>query len=351
MLRIGLAIPLRGPAGMYGPSSEAVGALAVDRVNAAGGILGHEVTIDVLDAGGTPEEVCDITLAAVNEGRLDAVVGWHISSIREHLAPVLTARRIPYVYTALHEGGSTTGVLSPGETPSLQVLPGLRWLRRSFGLQRWAIVGSDYIWPQGTATMVRAAASSVDIGIVLEATVPYGCRSFRGVMHSIEHSSAQAVLMLLVGRDAVMFNRQFAAADLPARVARFSPLMEESMLLASGADATANLYVAASYFSALATPSALDLHGAYSSRFGADAPSLNNAAESCFEGILALAAAAHAAGSLDAREILAAAEYGIVYEGPRGPVHLLGGTSEQPVHLARAVGYQFDVLGSLDPVR
>ena len=349
-LRIGLAIPRQGPGGIFGPSCEAVAELAASQLNARHGILEREVVIEVIDAGGSVQETQRNVVAAIQEDRAHAITGWHISSVREHLAPVLARYGVPYVYTSLHEGARTPGVLSTGETPADQMTPGLEWLRREFGVRRWAIVGADYIWPRETARSIRRHADAIGLEIVHESFVRYGCRDFGAVLGELSTARAQGVVMLLVGRDAVLFNRQFAAVGLQDHLIRFTPLMEENMLLASGEDAVHELYVAAAYFNTLATPSALDFAGAYGAEFGFDAPALNNAAESCYEGILALAAAAEHARSLDARSLLSSASEGVSYEGPRGLVTLSEAGTRQRVHIARADRFEFDVLASFGGV-
>lgn len=346
--RVGLAIPLQGPGGIFGPSCEKVAELAVAQLNTGSGILGRPVEIEVIDAGAPIDQFCDATASLAAAGRIHAVVGWHISSVRQHMAPVLADLGVAYVYTSLHEGAAREAVLCPGETPSLQVAPGLRWLREQLGVRRWSVVGADYVWPRRTARAIRGYAGATGLDIVHEQFVRYGCRDFRGVLRDIRGSNAQGVIMLLVGRDAVLFNRQFAASGLQDRLVRFSPLMEENMLLASGAEATRDLYVAAAYFNSLVTAPALDFTGAYADRFGPGAPALNNAAESCYEGILALAATASAVGSTDPARMLAVIEErGVSYDGPRGPVRLGAGSSAQAVHLARAEDHEFDVLATL----
>lgn len=345
---IGLAIPLQGPGGIFAPSCEAVSMLIASQLNAHSGILGREVNIEVIDTGGSLHQTQRNVMTAITSGRIHALTGWHISSVREQLAPLLAAQGIPYVYTSLHEGARTPGVLSTGETPADQVIPGLLWLNREFGVHSWAIIGSKYIWPKTTARAVRQYARTKDIRIVHERFVDYGCQDFSQAILDLATSGAQGVIMLLVGRDAVLFNRQFAAAGLQNCMLRFTPLMEENMLLASGRNATTELYVAAAYFNSLTTQSALDFAGAYGAQFGLKAPVLNNAAESCYEGVLALAAVAEHAGSFNRESVLAAVCDGVPYEGPRGHVQLTTSGTQQQVHLARANEFDFDVLASLN---
>lgn len=342
-------IPLQGPAGIFAPSCEAVAQLAADEVNDRGGLRGRKVTIEVLDGGAPGEEVARTVADRLRGRGLDAVTGWHISAVRNSLVPVLRDR-VPYVYTSLYEGGERTpGVFCTGETPRIQIAPALAWLRDHFGIRSWCLVGDDYIWPRRSAAAARAYCRELGLELKREIYVPYGSDDFRGPAREAISSGAQAVLMLLVGQDAVLFNREFARAGGHDRMARFSPLMEENMLLASGAESTENLYVAAAYFSSLATAGAMDLMGSYVATYGPDAPPLNVMAESCYEGLLALEALIRQARSPAIADLLASAP-DVGYDGPRGPMNLQDSQFDQQVYIAFADGYDFDILDRLVPV-
>ncbi len=149
------------------------------------------------------------------------------------------AGRVPYVYTALYEGGEHhPGVFLVGETPSRQLLPAMSWLRAERGVRRWCIVGNDYIWPRGTAAAAQLYAPLCDGRICAEVFVPLGSTAFAEVVRRVERHRADAVVMLLVGQDAVEFNRAFAKAGLNHSCRRLGTLMEENTLLASGAEST-----------------------------------------------------------------------------------------------------------------
>ena len=82
---------------------------------------------------------------------------WHISPVRQAVAKV-TANRVPYVYGPLYEGGERTpGLFLTGETPSRQLLPAMDWMNTEFGVDRWVVIGNDYVWPRETGTAARAA--------------------------------------------------------------------------------------------------------------------------------------------------------------------------------------------------
>ena len=346
--RVGLVIPLQGPAGIFAPSCEAVAALAAKELNDHGGVHGREVAIEVLDGGAPAAEVARTVADRLHGHRLDAVTGWHISAVRNALSPVVKDE-IPYVYTSLYEGGEhTPGVFCTGETPRMQIAPALAWLRNHLGIRSWCLVGDDYVWPRGSAAAARTYCRQLQLDLKEEIYVPYGSDDFRKPAQQIIDTGAQAVLMLLVGQDAVLFNREFAQRGGHDRMARFSPLMEENMLLASGAGSTENMYVAAAYFNSLATAGALDLMGHYVASYGADAPPLNAMAESCYEGMLALQALFGRSRTAAIGDLLTSA-HNVGFDSPRGPMNMRNNHFDQRVYIATAAGYDFDILGALSP--
>lgn len=331
--RIALVIPRQGPAGMFAPSCEAVVELAAGQLNASAGIAGRHVEVEVFDSGDDPAVVASRVGRAIRAGQIHGITGWHTSAVRRALVPRLDGS-VPYVYTSLYEGGERSpDVYCAGETPYMQIAPALRWLQQHQGVRRWCIVGADYVWPRSTARAIAAYCQQLGLEIVGERFVPYGGDEFGDTARWAVRTGADGILMLMVGQDAVAFSREFA--DLPgaARMVRFTPLMEENMVLAAGADAADGLFVSAGYFTTLATAGALDLMGAYAARFGPDAPVLNNVAESCYEGLLALAS------------LMPGGSSGLPgYDGPRGSMVLGRGHFDQHVYLARVTNLDFDIL-------
>ena len=345
-LQVGLVVPLQGPAGMFGPSCEASAALAVEEINAGAGVLGRQLRLVLIDGSQAPDRVADEVDCLVSAGAIDAVTGWHISAVRQAVAP-RTAGRVPYVYTALYEGGERTpGVFLTGETPDLQLCQAMRWMGAALGVRRWFIVGDDYVWPRASAAVARASAESLGARICAESYVRLGSEDFSAILAAIERVSPDGIVMLLVGEDAVQFNRAFAARGLDERIVRFSPLMDENMLLGTGAGATGGLYAAAGFFEALGTESSLQFLADYSRRHGAMAPTVTSLGESCYEGLRLLAELWRRSGSTDLPAVCGVAD-STGYDGPRGPVHLANRHLRQRVYVARADGLDFEVLAQL----
>jgi urea transport system substrate-binding protein len=183
-VNVALVFPLQGPAGVFGPTCELCAVLAAEEVNAAGGVLGRELRLVPVDGGAPPDEVAAEVEALVHMGAVHGVTGWHISSVRQALAPRI-AHRVPYVYTALYEGGERTeGVFLTSETPVDQLLPAMRLLGRERRVRRWYIVGNDYVWPRRTARAARRYALACGGRVCGETFLPLGrqgARDFREV--------------------------------------------------------------------------------------------------------------------------------------------------------------------------
>jgi urea transport system substrate-binding protein len=340
-LRVGLFVPASGAAGIWGPSTIACARLAADELNRSGGVDGREVSLLVVDAASESHDLLPSTAALLANRAVDAVVGMHLSSVRKSLLPLLGGR-LPYVYTPLYEGGERhPGVYTIGETPLHQLVPALAALSQHRSPTRWALIGNDYVWPRVSHCYARAALARLGCEVVHESFVPLGCDDYDPIVSQLERSGARAVLLSLVGQDAIDFNRLFAARRLAGRVRRLSCAIEENELLAIGADLTEELYVAGSYFAALETDANLAFQERYRNSHGVRAPTLNALGQSTYEGV-------HFLRTLLGRgdRPLAPGEP-IPFRSARGAVWRGNDSLSYPIYLARANGHALEVVRTL----
>jgi ABC-type branched-subunit amino acid transport system substrate-binding protein len=340
-LRIGLFVPTSGAAGIWGPSAIACARLAADEINRAGGVEGREVSMLVVDAASENRELLPWTARLLADRTIEAVVGMHLSSVRKSLLPVLGGR-LPYIYTPLYEGGERhPGVYTIGETPLDQLVPALVALSERRAPTRWALIGNDYVWPRVSHRYARIALARLGCNVVHESFLPLGCDDYEPTVARLDRSGAQAVLLSLVGQDAIDFNRAFAARRLAGRIRRLSCAIEENELLAIGADLTEELYVAGSYFAALDTEANLAFQERYRNSLGARAPTLNALGQSTYEGVHFL------------RALLGRGNRPIVpgepipFSSARGAVWRGNDSLSYPIYLARANGHALEVARTL----
>ena len=342
-LRVGVLIPLSGPAGLFGPSCQNCTVLAVEEINATGGILGRSIEPVFADVGGPPADATKAALKLWKGEKVEAFIGMHDSAVRGALTNLFKGE-VPYVYTPVYEGGECSpGTYVLGETPTQQLEPVIPWMASSKGASKWYLIGNDYNWPRDTNAAAKGYIAASGGAVVGEEYLPFTADNFDSNLAKIRETGADAVLITLVGGASVGFNRAFASFGLPDAALRLGTLIEENTLAGIGAENSANLYSSAGYFGNIDTPAANAFREAYITKFGADAAALNALGESCYEGMKFLSALAERAGSLLSGGMDAVAN-GTSYEGPRGRATMQDRHVSKDVYLAEAVGAEFSVI-------
>jgi urea transport system substrate-binding protein len=346
VLRLGLLLPLSGPLGLTGPSGLAAACLAASEATAAG----RPVELVLVDAGRAPGAVARDARVLADAGLVQAFVGYHTSDVHRAVEAVL-ARRSAYFFTPPQEGGARRqGVVLLGGSPADQLAPALRWLARHRRPRRWALVGSDYIWPRSVHRAAARLIRSVGGEVVLERLLPFQPVVGPGAEEAVDallRVRVDAVLLSLVGRDLVRFNRLFAASGLPSRMVRLSGSLEMNGLLAIGGDDTGELYSAMHSFAGQDGERRVALAERHRAEFGGHAPVLDVYAEGLYDGVH-LAVALWVYGSLSPERAAAGAGFLLHAAGaPEGREAWSGaplGPPRSGGYLARANGLDLTVV-------
>jgi ABC-type branched-subunit amino acid transport system substrate-binding protein len=342
-LRVANFIALSGSAGVWGPAATNSTLLAASEINRRGGILGREIELAFHDSGGDIDRVMRSAAGLVEADDVDIVMGSHISAVRVALRKV-TAGRVPYIYTPVYEGGERTpGVMAIGETPRDQSRPAIEWLARVKRAQRWYLIGSDYVWPWLSHKATKQYICDAGGRVVGEEFVPVGEHNHDAHIARIRAARPDVVLISLIGTDSILFNRAFAEQGLASRMLRLAGAMDETLLLGIGADNAENLYCASGYFVGRDSRQNDAFRAHYQGSFGRCAPPPGSIAQSNYEGLRFLEAAAAKAGSLEVKPLQKAAA-NISYDGARGEVSLRSGRAKMPIYLAEAAGLDFRLV-------
>lgn len=337
--RVAVTVPMSGSAGIWGPSCIACAELAVAEINRNNGIGGREVEAVIIDADDSAVDGMEERLRALIDGdQVSAVVGMHVSSVRQRLNSIIRSR-IPYVYTPLYEGNEfSPHVFTIGETASEQLGPALRRMADLFKVRRWALVGNDYVWPRVSNGHAKQFIKQIGGEVVFERYVPFGFPDPSTLVEDLATAQPDIVMLCLIGQEAVEFNRVFGAMGLDRRMVRFSTAIEENILLGAGAENTKRLYGVSSYFSSLKTDCNLAFKERYRSLHRERAPVLNALGQSLYEGMHFYAA--YAGKERQPGEP-------VIYPSARGGRFYSNARKDNPLYLARADGYHFSVIERL----
>jgi len=337
---VGLLVPINGSAGIWGPSSIACAQLAQAEINAAGGLLERRLQLRVIDSSDEALEVGAVTAELMHAGAIDAIVGMHTSQVRQRVLQDV-ARQIPYVYTPLYEGGERTpGVFALGETPGQQLRPALEHLIARYHAKRWMFIGNDYVWPRVSHRLAARYLKDRGGQLLADRYVPFGVENHDELLDEVQRLRPDAVLLSLVGQDAVQFNRAFGYSGLARATLRLSCAIEENGLLAIGADNTQGLFVSSGYFASLDNDANMAFKERYYNHFGQRAPTLNALGQSTYEGVHFMAALARRAAD-DEAQLLGELTTPLPFRSVRGTRYFDNDHCSQPAYLAEAQGHFF----------
>ncbi len=347
VFRVGLLIPMCGSAGLWAPSCISSAQVAVSQLNEAGGIGGRPIELIAIDSAlEALVPVDEVINSLIETNRIDAIVGMHISAIRQNLSKIVN-QRIPYVYTPLYEGGENTkGIFAIGDTPEKQLGPALEYLCETQNAKRWALIGNDYVWPRASNSYAKDKLKESGVSIAYEKYLPFGEADIDDVLEDLAKSDADAVLISLVGQDAITFNRAFGEAKMHEKMIRFSCAIEENGLLACGEENLHELYSASSYFGAISTPANASFREKYYQLHGENAPVLNALGQSTYEGLQFLAGLMKSHES-DWKDKDSSCLDSIDFISVRQEEKTTNFPKKRPMYLAKANGVTFQILKTL----
>ena len=342
--RVALLTPMCGSAGIWGPSCIASAEVAVREINQRDGIAGRVVRLILIDSAvEAPTPVEDIVRFLIECRSVDAIVGMHISAVRQRLARVVRGR-IPFVYTPMYEGGENSfGVHAIGDTPGRQLVPAMEWMWRKYQLRKWALIGNDYVWPLVSNLYAKSKLADMNASLVYERYIPFATPDLETEVEAIKRSGAEAVLISLIGQDAVDFNRAFGHLGLDQKIVRLSCVIEENGLLASGAENLKRLYCSSSYFSVLATEANARFLESYHSFHGDGAPVLGALGQSVYEGMHFLSSLI-GDGKNDWRDRSAAPSGPVIHRSAREAHYISNRNSGLATFMARADGAVYRII-------
>lgn len=339
-LTIGLLAPLSGVMGVAGPSIINCAVLAAEEVS-----VGTDTAFELvlIDAGASPDTVAREVDLLVAAGLVAGLVGTHTSDVRAAVE-ARAADRVPYVFTPPHEfSRGASGSVFLGSDPNEQLRRPIAWLARHRRVERWALLGNDYVWPR----QVHSAATRVlgDLGqrVVLDRLVPIGHVDVAELVDAVRRVRADAVLVSLVGRDGIEFHRGVTELDAGQAFVRLCTALDETCLVASGGDNSGELFAAMPSFILQDDERHQRLLELYAARFGLTAPLPGSYAEGCYDGVHLLAALC-ASGVLGSRSPAQAAER-FLSRGPGSGVRGASVIPRRPMRLARASGTDLEVVG------
>lgn len=211
---IGLLHALSGPAAVTEAPMVAAARLAVEEINAGGGLLGRRVELRVEDTRGDPRVAAAAAQRLITTERAVALFGCGSSACRDVVKPVVEAHRHLLFFPAAHEGMERSAhIVYTGPTPNQHVLPATHWGVQGFG-RRVYLLGTDGAYPRRLAVVLRDFILLGGGEVLGERLVMPGGTDMGGVLADLQRLQPDLVLSMLDGASNRALFDALAAAGL-----------------------------------------------------------------------------------------------------------------------------------------
>ena len=194
-IKLGMAAPFSGSESAFGPYMQNGAQLAIDEINAAGGVNGRQLELV------TADDACDATsaTAAANKLVTDGVVasvGGYCSGATLPTLPIFEAAGIPVVIPAansnkLVDQGLKNVFLING-TGSQQALAMLSYAKKA-GLTQVALVDDNTDYSKDVAASVAKQAAEYGVTVVLQESVNAGESDYAANVNKVITANPQLV--------------------------------------------------------------------------------------------------------------------------------------------------------------
>lgn len=244
--------------------------LAVDEVNASGGLLGKPVEMVVADGKSDDKVFAAEAERLITAEKVSALFACWTSSCRKAVKPVVEKHRHLMFYPLQYEGlERSPNIYYLGSAPNQQIIPGVRWALDNLG-KRVYLLGSDYVFPRTANLIIKDLVRAGRGGILAEGYLPLGRGDFAAVVAEIKALKPDVVFNTLNGDSNLHFFRALKEAGLD-KLPVMSFSVDENLLQALGKEAFhPEHYAAWSYFMSLPGEANQRFVVAFKKRFGAE---------------------------------------------------------------------------------
>jgi urea transport system substrate-binding protein len=315
-IKIGFLTALTGLETILGETQLECAQMAVDEINAAGGVLGRQLTLLVEDDATDPRVTVEKANKLMKQDQVDVIVGM-ITSAERNAAVSVTARAQELViYPTYYEGGHCEKYLvCTGQIPNQSIDPFVPWIFENVG-STFYVAGSDYVWPRDTAKALRTTVEAAGGQILGEEYFPFGTTDFSSVFNRVRDAQPEVFWTMMAGSDAVAFVKQYASTGLDIQVCTNG--LDE--LFGAAVPEIAGTISNQSYFMTLDTPANNAFVDAFQTKFGAD-KRINAISEATYDAVYLYARAIEEAGSTEVEPVLAALGT-VEFDAPQGKVNI-----------------------------
>jgi urea transport system substrate-binding protein len=326
-IKVGILHSLSGTMAISEVSVKDSTQLAIDQINAAGGVLGRPLEAIVEDGASDWPTFAEKARKLIQEDEVVVVFGGWTSASRKAMLPVFEELNGLLFYPVQYEGlEASPNIFYTGAEPTQQIIPGVEYLLEEGSVNMY-LIGSDYVFPRTANKIIKAQLEAAGVSLAGEQYIPLGDTDFQTIIAEISSVQPDAIFNTLNGDSNVAFFKQFQDAGFTAdEIPIMSVSVAEEEVRGIGPEFLAGHLVSWNYYQTTDTPENEAFVAAYKEAFGEERVTADPI-EAGYISVNVWAKLVEAAGSTDVAAIKAAAdENEITFDAPEGLVTVDGVT-------------------------
>ncbi len=329
--------------------------LAIEEVNAAGGVLGRQLEPIVIDGKSDPATFKLGAEVLLGKYKVATIFGCWTSASRKAVRSVVEQNNGLLFYPVQYEGlEQSPRVVYLGPTANQQLTPSVEFLVQKQAKKRLFLVGSDYVFPRSAHEIVKDQAKGrAGFEVTGEAFIPLGSKDVTRAIAKIKAAKPDAILNTINGTTNFHFFHALNADPETAPIPVLSLSVTENDIRALDPKGIDGDFLAGTYFETIGSPSGKAFMDRFRKRYGAERRYADPLV-AAYCGVHLWANAANKAQNLDPDAVVNALR-GATFAGPIGELKIDPDTlhSWLPTRIGRihADGSVEAVAGSETPIR
>lgn len=220
-IKVGVLHSLSGTMAISEVSLKDVVLMAIDEINASGGVLGRKIQPVVVDPASNWPLFAEKAKQLLLQDKVAVVFGCWTSVSRKSVLPVFESNNGLLFYPVQYEGEECShNVFYTGAAVNQQAEPAVEYLLKE-GYKKFYLLGTDYVYPRTTNKILRAMlrAKGVPEKNIAEEYTPFHHQDYQTIVGKIKTFSAggdACVISTINGDSNVPFYKEFANQGLTA---------------------------------------------------------------------------------------------------------------------------------------
>lgn len=321
-IKVGILHSLSGTMAISEKSVVDAEQLAIEEINAAGGVLGKKIEAIVEDGASDWPTFAEKAKKLIDQDKVVTIFGCWTSASRKAVLPVFEEKKHMLWYPVQYEGQECSqNIFYTGAAPNQQIEPSVDWLLKNKG-KEFFLVGSDYVFPRTANTIIKAQLAAKGGKTVGEDYLPLGNTEVTAIITKIKAAlpNGGVIYNTLNGDSNVAFFKQLQGAGLgPDKYPSMSVSIAEEEVKAIGPEYLKGHYAAWNYFQTVDTPANKKFVEAFKKKYGEDRVT-NDPMEAAYIMVYLWKQAVEKAKTADDLEAVRKAALGQTFDAPEGMV-------------------------------